>query len=891
MFELGPLAFSAPWALAALGLLPLLWLLLRLTPPAPRRHPFPPLRLLLGLKSAEESAMRPPWWLVLLRVLLVVLLVLAASGPVIQAGQTLRGTGPVVLVIDDGWAAAGDWNQRKAAARGLLAEADRTNRSVALITTARRSGAPPPLRLMRASEAQERLATLTPKPWGTDRLAALAPLAELPEGPPGHALWLADGLDADGEEGTVWAALRKVGVTSLLRGEEKTAPLILHPPRTEGEDLRVTARRLPTTTPRAATLRAFAVDGALLAETSLDFAAGEGAATATLSLPAELRGRLARLEVADAGSAAAVVIVDERWRRRPVGVVSAETEGGGTLLSGTHYVTRALEALTEVRQGTVEDLLARELAMLVLVDPGPLGEAGRKRLREWMEAGGVVLRFAGPRLARTTGNGGDDLLPVRLRFGGRQMGGALSWRRPAEVAPFAADGPLHGLTVPRDLRVRRQVLAEPSPGLEETAWARLADGTPLVTAEKRGRGRLILVHTAADPAWSNLPLTGLFPALLSRVLDMARGVEAGAAKVPLAAIETLDGFGNPVAPPPGTRALPAPLPEELGPGPEQPPGLYGSGAVRRAFNLAPPASRLVALDDPPPAIENRGLDRPPETDLTPWLVAGALALAMLDLLAGLGLRGLLTRGSVLGMMLGLAVPAQAGDEGRFLEATRDTVLAYRLTGDAETDRISRAGLFGLGTVVNRRTAARMGKPMGIDPETDELSFHPLIYWPLVEGAQPLSDKGAARVRAYLHKGGMILFDRRGGSGGGDGLGELAESLGIPPLVRLPGDHVLTRAYYLLDHFPGRWRGGSLWIEPAGERVNDGVPPVIAGDNDWAGAWAVDEGLVPLFPVVPDGERQREIAYRFGINLVMMALTGNYKADQVHMPAILERLGR
>src|SRR5262249_7702839 len=78
---------------------------------------------------------------------------------------------------------------------------------------------------------------------------------------------------------------------------------------------------------------------------------------------------------------------------------------------------------------------------------------------------------------------------------------------------------------------------------------------------------------------------------------------------------------------------------------------------------------------------------------------------------------------------------------------------------------------------------------------------------------------------------------------------------------------------------------------AEDRVNDGVATVIIGSNDYAAAWAVDNQGRALHAAVPGGEQQREMAYRFGINLVMYALTGNYKSDQVHVPAILERLGQ
>jgi hypothetical protein len=69
-----------------------------------------------------------------------------------------------------------------------------------------------------------------------------------------------------------------------------------------------------------------------------------------------------------------------------------------------------------------------------------------------------------------------------------------------------------------------------------------------------------------------------------------------------------------------------------------------------------------------------------------------------------------------------------------------------------------------------------------------------------------------------------------------------------------------------------------------------VSPIIIGGNDWAAAWAVDAQGRPLADVTPGGDEQREMAYRFGINVVMYALTGNYKTDQVHASALLERLG-
>ena len=102
---------------------------------------------------------------------------------------------------------------------------------------------------------------------------------------------------------------------------------------------------------------------------------------------------------------------------------------------------------------------------------------------------------------------------------------------------------------------------------------------------------------------------------------------------------------------------------------------------------------------------------------------------------------------------------------------------------------------------------------------------------------------------------------------------------------------LDLSEYLLREFPGRWAGGPLWVERRGGRHKDGVSSIVIGANDWAGAWAVDSLGRPMAAVVPGGERQREMAYRFGVNWVMYALTGNYKTDQVHVPAIIDRLGQ
>jgi uncharacterized protein DUF4159/aerotolerance regulator-like protein len=905
MLALGSLAFVSPWLLVALAGLPIIWWLLRVTPPAPRRIAFPAIRLLLGLVPREETPARTPLWLILLRVLLAALVILAVAHPLLNPQTRLASTGPIVLVVDDGWAAARDWPNRQAALVELLAEAEREDRQVVLLTTAPTAVDEPPaaLRPVRAADARAAVQALQPKPWPVDRQAALRRLEALSLPGTSSAVWLSDGVTDNGGDQSLATHLVKQGSLRYLTAQPADAPVVLAAGDAQANDVGVSLRSLPAPTPRLFEVRASGDDGRLLARVAATVEPGAKGAELRLAMPGELRNRMTRIEVEGDLSAGSVLLVDERWRRRPVGIVAAANTKGQPLLGENYYLERALGPFTELRRGSATDLLKRELAVLVFADTGPDSPAEEAAVGKWIEAGGLLLRLAGPRLAEQ----GDHLLPVRLRHGGgRTIGGALSWEQPAKLAPFSADSPFAGLTVPGDVTVSRQVLAEPDLDLAGKTWARLVDGTPLVTAERRGRGWIVLIHTTANADWSNLALSGLFVEMLRRVTAMSQGVtEAG--EEALAPIETLDGFGRLQRAPSTARPIPAAEIATAVASPRHPPGFYGTVDARRALNLSAGIPELKPIEGLPSDTLRETFAAGHEVDLRPPLLTTALLLALADLLIAYGLRGLLWRRPArlatvfLAVMLGAVAAAQA-DDAFVVRATSELRLAYVRTGNQEIDAVSRAGLIGLTGTLNRRTAVETTEPLAVDIETDELIFFPLLYWPVASNQAAPSPKAVERINRYLDTGGTILFDTRdandqfpGPAGGAESsaqrLRRLVSGIKMPPLVPIPPDHVLTKSFYLMHEFPGRWNVGTLWVEPAEDRVNDGVSSVIVGANDWAGAWAVDGQGRAAFPVVPGAEPQREMAMRFGVNLVMYVLTGNYKSDLVHVPAILERLGQ
>jgi hypothetical protein len=914
MTDLAGFAFGVPWVLMALALLPALWWLMRLTPPAPRRVRFPALYLLRDVMVGEETPAKLPWWLLLLRFLLAGCVILALAGPILNPSAALPGSGPLILVVDTGWAAAADWPARQASLDDLLARAEREQRPVVLVATAGLAGEEGPLVVgpVAAEVARRRAEALAPQPWAADRSAVAALIRDLRLGGSSPVVWLADGL-VEGPQGAEQAqrfatTMQRLGGLGVLAPADDVLPVVIRAVRSEASDLVVVLERAETDGEAMVTVQGVAADGRPLVREPARFADAARQAELRLTLPVEVRNQIVRLAV-EAGTRGALtaggtLLLDGGSRRRLVGLVRAD-RAAQPLLSDGYYLERALAPFGELIVAPLADVLAGPASTVILGDINGLTESQLTSTEQWIEKGGVLVRFGGALMARSD----DGLTPVRLRRGERQLSGALSWSEPAKLAPFAPDSPFAGITIPADVTVSRQVLAEPALDLDEHTWARLADGTPLVTAERRGRGWLVLVHTTAQPAWSNLALSGLFVEMLHKLVALSDGTLAAPPDVPLEPDTVLDGFARLV---PAGNAFPL-AGEALRatrPGPRHPPGYYAAGEARFALNLAPTLGVLAPLPDLPSGVVRSGYGRAGEIPLAGLLLGLALALATLDVAAMLAIKGVLKRRgtggwrgpsvasialAVLLAGLSMAEPARAND-AMAIQVTHKAHLAYVLTGDAEADRTSEQGLNGLARLLSERTALDELGVIGIDVEQDELAFYPLLYWPVTDSSAALGDFARQRVNNYLRFGGTILFDTRDADASFSGtraraLRRLVDGLPVQPLVTVPPDHVLGRAFYLLTEFPGRNAEGALWVETREDSDNDGVSSIIIGANDYAAAWAIDQFGQPLNAIVPGGELQREQAFRFGVNLVMYTLTGNYKADQVHVPAILERLGQ
>jgi hypothetical protein len=942
-----PLSFAEPWLLAGLLSLPVLWWLLRVIPPRPQRIDFPPARLLFDIKPKEETPARTPWWLTALRLLAAALVIFAAAGPIWNPKQGAAGSsGPLVILLDDGWSAAASWDARIRSADELIATADTARRAVALVPL---SDPARDITLMPAGTARVALRQLTPKPYAIDRSEALPTLARF-LGVIGDSeiVWLSDGVDTGRGTEFIEGLRGTVQSRTLTIYEGGTPPAhALAAADNAAAKMTVKVLRAITGGGETGSVRAVDQKGSPIGESRFAFGATDRETEASFDLPVELRNDIARLEIAGERSAGAVQLLDKRWRRRAVGIVSgSSTDTAQPLLATTFYLTKALSPFADVRIGdrsapavAIGQLLDEKLPMLILADVGTLSPEIRERLNAWIAQGGILVRFAGPRLAA----GDDDLVPVKLRRGGRSLGGTLTWEKPQHLASFSSDGPFTGLPVPNDVTVTRQVLAEPDPTLASRTWASLGDGTPLVTGERRDKGVLVLFHVSGDMRWSDLPLSGAFVDMLRRIVDMSGyGSASGGANAADAKAETvaptriLDGFGA-FGPPP-TTAKPIRVNDRDRASVDHPPGFYGPIDGPIAVNTLAATDRLTPLDTSSLNAHRAAYTNAEPKDLRGILLSTALLLfvcdAILVALLGGAVAALLRRRSVAALILVMTIiasslpiglhaqaaklppkaDASAQNDDFAIKAVSQTHIAYVVTGNPDVDNIVKAGLNGLTLFMAQRTALEAGDPVGIDPAKDELAFFPLIYWPVIAGAPKPSQEAINKLDAYMKNGGTVLFDTRDAidappTAGGESqtpgmltLRNILSSLDIPELEPVPREHVLTKTFYLLRDFPGRFTSGQTWVEalPRGEdddaadrpaRGGDGVSPIIITSNDLAGAWAMRPDGQPMLPLTPGEPRQREFAFRAGVNIVMYTLTGNYKADQVHAPALIERLGQ
>ncbi len=918
MAFLSQIVFMQPIILSALIALPVIWYILRITPPAPKTIFFPATRFLKGLVSEEQTPSKSPWWILLLRLIIAALIIFGLANPVVNPANSISGYGPVRLVMDNSWASAQTWNTQLDTAEETIKKAAREGREIYILPTTPALGETKieqhgPLT---EADALSIIRGMTPNPWPADYKAMIKTLEKDKERKPINSLWLSHGLD----EGNIRDAMKVVqtqGSLSFITPALEKLPLLLRPTKktrskketeqTSNIHIDVDApRNIPASIP--VSVKAMAQKGDVLDVVSDTLSSDDLPKTLSFDLLDDLVNKITRFQISGRKGAGGLFLLDDQFQKRKIGIAdTADSESTAPLIEASYYIKRALEPFSNITLAAPEKLIEQNVAVIILPDVGAMPADTLNALEKWVKDGGLLLRFSGPNLANAVNE--QFLLPVTLRSGERSLSGSLSWENPQKIAPFEESSPFFGLSVPDDISIKQQVLADPEQDLEHKVWAKLTDGTPLITAKQDDKGLIILVHTTANADWSDFALSGLYVSILKRIVRLA-GHHAATMTHNFTALDPLlimDGYGGLTPPPAAVPPLPADQIDSFIPTSLNPPGLYGNGQTRYAFNIGMNLPALLTPSSIPSGVFQTHYQQDYEFSIMPYLLYAALALFCLDwlimiIMAGSGAALWRRKASIAVLLLILLSPTPShANEESDIRYAGGFYLAYITTGDQELDSLTRRGLESLSSTLNSRTSVEPEGVVALNPEHDTLAFFPLIYWTVSSTQKSFSGKAMQNIQSYLDHGGTIIFDTRDqnrstvsmvNTANAKALRQITSSLNIPPIIPVPEDHVLGRAFYLLKDYPGRYTSGTLWVERYSASGRDNVSSVIIGSNDWVGSWADSYGQKNFnrFNNSSDA-KQREMAMRFGVNLVMYALTGNYKADQVHIPHILKRLDR
>ena len=904
---LSNLVITSPWLLSALALLPVLWYILRTRPPAPKRIILPTAHFLQGLISRDQTRQRTPWWLLLLRMLTAALVIIALAGPVLNPPKALPGgESPLRIVIDNSWGGAANWQEQQATMRQLLEKAGRNDRPVYLLPMATAPGKRAPIQHgpFRADKAKRIAEALKPRPWPADWPGLIKQVNGTNGEDYIQSIWLSGNLGG-GRAEDLAGTLYDQGDLRIYKPSEEQQPLMLQnvqdrPADAEkGPMIRVYAPGR-VNTPLPFTAQALDKRGQLLDRVQGKIKAGEGDSRVTFDMPAQVRRKIARINLAGNYGAATTHLLGTAQNTH-VGIADSGGENS-EFKKPAYYLENALAPNAQVTRDRLPDLLKSQLrlGMLILPDIARMPATQLDKLKSWVDDGGLLVRFAGEKTAKHA----SELLPVTLRRGGRAMEGTLTWDTPPGIKPFHEDSPLSGIAIDKDIEIRRQLLADMQAQDETRVWARLKDGTPLITARAQGEGLIVLVHTTASPEWSNLALSGTYVRMLAKFADLAgnpqaagRNIEGGTYKPS----RLLDGHG--ALKPAGNTSFSIRATDfaEATPDARHPPGYYRHAGTDHPFNLGQRLPAPKPLDDLPGGVTTRGYESGASLHFKGPLLAGAAGVFLLDWLIIMAMacvdRRLTAMAAFLTVIAGIiATPhtARAQTNKEMLKYAGAIHLAYLNSGQSDVNAQARRGLQGLKRVLTRRTSVEPEGVVELNLDRDKLVFFPLIYWPITPVTPKPDNEALIKLQSYLDQGGMILIDTRDADSrvsdtaglmetrNGKRLREILGQLDVPPLTPAPDDHVLGKSFYLLDHYPGTYTGAKYWVEKGSLPDASGVSSVMIGAHDWARAWAPDS--------LTGNQRQKEMSRRFGVNLVMYALTGNYKADQVHMQEILERLG-
>ena len=568
-------------------------------------------------------------------------------------------------------------------------------------------------------------------------------------------------------------------------------------------------------------------------------------------------------------------------------------------MSPVYYIKKAIKEDHNVFLNDLDNLLKENPSVIIFPESKKFDKKNRELILGWLNNGGLLIKFASNKsIYNKNIYFNSKNIPPSIRY----LGGDLSWEKDLNIKAFSDNSIFRNILVPKNIVIKKQLIFSKMDQIGIKVLAQLEDETPLITMRKVGNGKVLLFHFTANNDWTNIPMSNIFVEFLSKALLLSKLQNSNSSDT-LQIKSQINGFGfledsTDIKSFESISLLKNAIPSE-----NALPGVYDNKDLAITLNLS---GKIITNNFNINTYKNFNIKSYYENnvyDYSSFFLILVMLMLLIDILISSSLKNnffllklVRRKTNVLPFLLTFLIFSFL-DNSKANEYINNTFLAYIKIDDQNRNDISRDGLNALKETLIRRTSVSPKGVVGIDINKDPIFYYPFIYWPIEDKFLNINEQAKIKIKNYFKSGGIVLFDILKfdrntpliNSKSYLLIKNFLMNIGVEDLNYIKNNHTISKSFYLLKKFPGRWDNKILLVDNNDLNLKDGVNSIIIGFNDWAGAWALDNNKYPLFPVVPGGERQREIAYRFGINIMMYALTGNYKSDQVHSKSILNRI--
>ena len=897
------LAFSNHLALIGLFALPLVFYIIKLLPPAPKKMFFSSFYLIKSMEKVSVTKKNVPIWLLIYRIILITLIILFFSAPylnIMNKKNTSNTIKNYVIIADIGWSMSKEWDKFKKIVSEISVEAEKKNKKIIFYHSNSKNNMSPKI-FTSSKSINQYLKKINPVPWQFEKSNLIEVIKKNNNFINDKTFFIFskfDNKNYSDQKKSLDFYNNKVKNKVLIDPIESI--IFLKNVHTSKENIRLEVIRHALSKPSSKfSIRITSIDNQIIFKKEYELKPNQITFYFNQKFPLDVINQIHKLEIVDQNHAGAKYYFDDYSKKKRIGILSDSFQyKENPLLSSVYYIEKSLNTNNILKIGNLDQLIKFNCSVIIIPDKGNITDKDHSKLSNWLANGGTIIRFSNIRLAKNN----TKFLPSNNLFMTiRNVGGVLSMEKKLKINPFTKNSMFHGLEIPEDITFKKQLIFT-SNNNNLQILATLTDNTPLISLGKKNQGKIFLFHITANNDWSNLPLSALFSGMLQRIVLLSEKKIINS-NANLNLTKEINSFGDLNNTDKILSIRDNSLLKKLTPSKENLPGIYENKELTIALNLSNKIydEHFKSRLDKNYKIFSKFTIQ--VIDLKPLLLKIILFMFIIDMLITIILKknfsfinGLNKHKNLLGLVfffIFIFNLNNAYTEG----LDNDTYLAYIKTPDKKLNAVSKSGLSTIKNLLETRTSVSPKEVIGVNITKDPIYYFPFLYWPLSKDLIILDITTVSKIKKYLTNGGMILFDIIGFSRESFSLESnkfktiksFLASIEADNLSPINEGHTLTKSFYLLKKFSGRWDNKNLLIESSNLEEKDGVSSVILGFNDWAGAWALDINKNPLYPIVPGGERQREISYRFGINIVMYALTGNYKSDQIHFKSILNRL--